>query len=841
MRTLKNFPLCAIILGFLLFTFTHSLSAQNSSKKIKIRVQEKALSVVLKNLNEAYDISFSYNEAVLQNCEVSLRATFKKPEKAIQHLLKKARCKLSYKMVDGVFIIYEKAPLSNPVIDNTNTSGQFKGQVLDRVSGETLPFAAIQINDRGLTTDQNGRFVFIPKDSSKLNIKISHLGYYTLDTICTLNKYHYLQLSPKVIGLKTFEINAEQLLLDNQLIQLNAGLNKLNHQVATFLPGNSDNSLFNLLRLQPGVLATGEENKDYIVWGSYSGQTEVVFDGITLFNTNSFYDDLGTVNPLVIKDIEVHKGGYNVDIGDRVGGFVNITSKDGDKENNFFKINANNQTINGMGNLATAKNGVVQMSMRTTHYNLLSWEKFQKKRNLESSARLTDTYLKYSKTTRKGDNYSVSLLVNLTAHNELVENKNDNTDYDLGLSQIAMQNGASFFYGKKWHKGGFSNFQLSYSNLYKNSNNNSLRDYNGDGNSVWYDYYGYDDAAIKTNISEFAAKLDHYFPTTTIHRLQAGISAIYNQVNFININSNKNFKNKQKEVNRLNIYIKDNINLYNFLTIEPGVKLSIPSNTTKPYVQPRVNAVINAHKNFKLNAAYGWYSQLIVQNIYLDSQENSIPFWDITDDEDLPVLHGQHYLAGFVFQKKNFLFKTEAYHKTIHNLTRYKINSSSYYSFVGDARTSGLDFYAEQSIGKQKFWLAYTLSKTEERFDYLDSFGESYSPAPHDQLHEIKGAALFNFNPYYFSINYVHGSGIPNTSLGDFVKIKKTIPYSRLDIAFLYQFKIKKTALESGASITNLLNHYNVRYNNFSITKDSKVVYAQASPFTPTIFMNVTF
>ena len=60
-----------------------------------------------------------------------------------------------------------------------------------------------------------------------------------------------------------------------------------------------------------------------------------------------------------------------------------------------------------------------------------------------------------------------------------------------------------------------------------------------------------------------------------------------------------------------------------------------------------------------------------------------------------------------------------------------------------------------------------------------------------------------------------------------------------LSAAFLYKFNSKKIKSEVGISILNLLNHENVRYNNFSSFPDSESAYSPATPFTPLLFLNI--
>ena len=85
----------------------------------------------------------------------------------------------------------------------------------------------------------------------------------------------------------------------------------------------------------------------------------------------------------------------------------------------------------------------------------------------------------------------------------------------------------------------------------------------------------------------------------------------------------------------------------------------------------------------------------------------------------------------------------------------------------------------------------------------------------------------------------MYGSGLINSE--QLSASNKIIPYNRFDVALLYRFKAKKYKLETGVSILNVFNTFNVRYNNFSSFPNGETVYQQALPFTPTLMLKLGF
>ena len=227
--------------------------------------------------------------------------------------------------------------------------------------------------DVATITDLAGSFSYSTDEDSVFSVQISHLGYYIVDTVLPAAHDLKLLLTPSVIGLTEVEIVNKYPEMAMQIGE-QAGLMKLNNKIASFLPGYGDNSVFNLLRLQPGILASGEQTNELIIWGSYAGQSKVVFDGFTVYGLKNFNDNISSFNPLITKDIEVHKGGYDAKYGDRVGGIVNITGKNGNMLKPSFVFNINNMTISGLVEIPLFKTGSLVLSFRHTYYNLYDSE-----------------------------------------------------------------------------------------------------------------------------------------------------------------------------------------------------------------------------------------------------------------------------------------------------------------------------------------------------------------------------------------------------------------------------------------------------------------------------------
>ena len=120
-----------------------------------------------------------------------------------------------------------------------------------------------------------------------------------------------------------------------------------------------------------------------------------------------------------------------------------------------------------------------------------------------------------------------------------------------------------------------------------------------------------------------------------------------------------------------------------------------------------------------------------------------------------------------------------------------------------------------------------------------------YHPAPQHQKHELKVAAIFNYKSFYFSANYVYGSGFERFNIETESGVKLDQPYNRADASVVYKFKPGKVKAEAGVSILNIFNTDNIKFSNLTVTSADDLslvgVYADAVPFTPTLFFKVEF
>ena len=785
---------------------------------------------------------FSFDDKQLSQYFFTVNKSFPSVEKALDFLLKEIP--FAWDKREDVFIIY---PFERDIFKKKYI---ISGRVVDKINAETLPFSHIQINNHRMISDVGGNFSYISESDSLFRVKVSHLGYYIVDTILSAKTNISIGLMPARIDLDEVTVNGS--VVERTIrIESAPGTMRLNHKIANFLPGNGDNSVFNLLRLQPGVLAAGEQSKDLIIWGSYDGHSQVLFDGITIFGLKNFNDNISSVNPYMAKDIKIMKGGFSSEYGDRVGGIVDITGVDGSVSDPSLNLNINNTTVNAMVSIPLFKKSSLIMAFRQTYYNLYDTESLNiygsRSNSNNSSVNIYPDYnfrdfnVKYSGKINNGDSYHLSVFTGKDRFSYSYDEKRGRRLLKTSEDENNSQLGASVFYGKRWDNGNNSNFSFSYSGL-KSKLNNYL---NITRESIIFDRIVtlVDDIIITNNeIEEYNARFDNRFSSYKRNDIEVGAGLVSNNVLLRKDSLSHNLSKLDNNDFVYNTYINDNITLGPHFSLKPGLRMDYSVNLNRAYIQPRISALFKINDRLNFNSSWGIYNQFIAKSSVLDEVGNYNYIWTICDNKEIPVLKSRHFVVGGAYESNGFTFSVDGFIKYTDGLTRFVRIRRDESIYRGKGKSSGLDFFIKKDYNGHSAWISYTLSKTEEYFSYFKA--NSYERALHDQRHELKFAALVNIKSFYISANYVFGSGFPDPypDSGEDTQDKL---YSRMDASLIYKFFTRNFRLEAGVSVLNIFNHENIKYSNFiSIPEEqtsSVKIHTEAVPFTPVLFLNFSY
>jgi len=814
-------------------------------QEIRLEFEDEPLNIVLTWVRDSYNIELSFDDRELSKYIISVNDSFISYDELLTYLLKDTG--YDYEKTGGTYLIF---PVITEVIKPEKRKYILTGRVVDRYTSEALPFSHVSINEKWMVTDFKGNFSCSSESDSIFLLRISYLGYYILDTTLIDGKNHIIKLQPSNIEIKEVVVKHYQV---EKSIQAGSGpgILRLNHQVSSYLPGNGDNSVFNLLRLQPGILAAGEQSADMIIWGSYEGHSQVRFDGFTIFGLRNYNDNISSVNPYITKDIRVMKGGYGPEYGERVGGIVDITGIDGNRNKPELKLSINNMTLNGVASMPLFNKASVVVGFRHTYYDLYNSTNLNllstKSRNSKSGGNVDvnvypdyifrDMNMKISGTGNNGDNYYLSLFNGADNFSYSVEEEQMNQYLYNDAYEKNIQQGGALFYGKKWRTGGVSNFTLAYSSL-ENQSNEIRQLIRGQNDRVIYDM----DRDIYSDIREIKVSVNNIMRAGEKHKIEFGAGIIKDWIIYREDSMKTEYIRMDNSILIPNGYFNSNITVLKNISLKAGARFDYTAAQEKLYVQPRVSATLRINERIKLNTAWGIYNQFITRSSVIDDNGNYNYFWVVCDNIEIPVLESQHFVVGASLSLNNFLLSMDAYYKMTDGITRYVQTLTERTIYRGDSRSKGIDVLLKKDYKGHSAWVSYSLSRTEEYFPYF--IDDDYHRALHDQRHELKMAAILNLKPLYISANYVYGSGFPDPA-EVYAEQSTGFDYSRLDLALVFKFSRNKYNIDAGLSVLNVFNRENIKYSNFvripSEDQETIDLHAEAVPRTLTLFLNLSF
>lgn len=801
----------------LIITLTGTIAA--FSQELHLAVKDKPLNDVLRGLS----VEISFDDNALSKYKVSVNKTFKSPQAALDFLLKDKPFR--FENMNGVYVITtyieKKEP---PLVVEAKKYYTFSGMIKDAENGENLPYAYITTPEGIISTDEAGFFSFKTERKGRLRVQAQYLGYQVQDTIVSpgLNE---IGLQPIIYTMDEVIVSPSPATMFMQSGN-NAGEIRINHQVAKYLPGSIDNTVFNLMRMMPGVRASGEPSEDMIVWGSNMGESKITYDGYTLFGIKNYNDHTGSINPYMVKDIRIMKGGYGSNQGERIGAITEITGIDGDFSSPSVKASISNYTMNLFASVPLTKKLNISAAYRQTFYNLYNNENVDFSNNGNSPLNISNVYIKpdyhfndanvkLSGKAFQDDSYYISLY---GANDRFKYSVKQPEEYDLNASEKNRQYGGGASYKRVWENGSSTKIMVTFSRLTSLLDNLSIV---GNKKPTTEDV-----SHLDNEVQEYSIKLNHDFSIGTRNKIQIGGEWQQYRVSLNDLCG---------ELEKPTVYITDNI-LLGKLSLNAGVRVDMPLDK-KVHVQPRLSGRYKISEELTATASWGLYNQFLTRTAYEYDESGVQTVWSMADSTFTKAMHTT---AGIAYSKNGFLVSLEGYYKKTKN-GQYFLDNTVYKI---DNTILGADLYAKKQIKNHTLYGSYSINNLRK---------------PQNELsHEIKVGGIGAFDPFYFSLSYVYGTGFAYISTGGHGHGQgneegqhgsehehtdsSDESYSRFDIGVTYRKQIKRIKLQAGVSLLNVFDTKNIKYNyRVSGQNTATNIFTKATPFTPTVFFEIIF
>ena len=743
------------------------------------------------------------------------------------------------------------------------------GTVTDISSNETLIGVNILFPEisNGVSTNSYG-FYSITLPEGVYQIRVSYLGYAELTETINLNQDirqdFKLTISTESLEEVIIEENVERLQIRDPQMSVNALSVETIKRIPVVL-GEAD--VIKSLLLLPGVTNAGEAASGFNVRGGAVDQNLILLDEAIIFNTSHLFGLFSVFNPDAIKDLKLYKGGIPARFGGRVSSVLDIYQKEGNSKQ--FKANG------GLGLIASRlllegpikkDVGAFLIGGRSSYANLflplfdidnrVSFFDLNTKINYK----INDNNSVYLSGYFGRDNFSISdSFTNSYGNavgnfrwthlfsNQLFSNLSIiYSDYFYGLDLD--------FVGFDWDSG-ITNANLKY----------DLKHYINDKFKVNYGvnniYYAFNPGKIKPNSSE-SGIIEEQLTKNFANEFAAYIDIEHNITDQLNLQYGVRWSNFMRlGQDEVNVYVDDNPVIFDpFLLIYRGAEINNVDTSfsrgdklaTFNTFEPRFSLSFAFNDNTSIKASYAHLAQYI-HLLSNTSSPTPLDVWTPSGQFVDPQISDQYALGFFKnFKNGDYTLETEAFYKNIDNRIDYidgadLIANDAIEQVIlnGEARAYGFEVLLRKNEGKLTGWIAYTLSKSEQRTPGRNAsetginLGQWYN-TPYDKTHDISVNTNYELNEHWrFGANFIYQTGQPtNFPIGQFEFQGIVIPtygfrnqqrlpdFHRIDVSATLtpkNSKNRKWQSEWVFSIYNLYARQNAASINFRQNTETRV------------------
>ena len=735
------------------------------------------------------------------------------------------------------------------------------GTISEVSSNETLIGVTVAIPElkTGVTTNEYG-FYSITLPQGTYTVLISYLGFEDITQQITLteNRRKDFLLSEEAEQLEEVVVTENVEKMDIRKPQMS--VNTLSVGTIKKIPvilGEAD--VIKSILLLPGVTNAGEGASGFNVRGGAADQNLILLDEAIIFNSSHLFGFFSVFNPDAIKDVKLYKGGIPARYGGRVSSVLDIFQKEGNSKE--FKMNG------GIGAVASRlllegpikKDKAAFLIGGRASYAHLFLPLF----DVDNTAYFYDLNTKFNYRLNEKNNIFLSgyfgrdvFGINdsfVNTYGNAVGNFRWNHLFSDKLFSNLSLIYSDYYYGLKldfvgfnWNSG-IRNFNLKYdlkhyatdklqinygiNNVYYQFNPGKIEPSNSESGII-------EEQLIEKYADEFAAYVDFE------HRLSENLSVGYGLrfSHFMRLGQDE-----------LNVYANNNPVTYDpFLLIyqeaDPIDVINPGRGTTLSHFsnfEPRVSLSYTLNQSSSIKASY----TRLAQYLHLLSNTSSptpLDVWTPSGPFTKPQLLDQYAFGYFKnINDGDFSLETEVFYKDVQNRIDYidganliANNAIEQVILNGEARAYGLEFLLRKNEGKLQGWLAYTLSKSEQRTPgrapVIDNgrsnvetginFGNWYN-TPYDKTHDISLFISYDLtDKWSFSGNFTYQTGQPtNYPVGQFEFQDLTVPYyglrnsqrlpayNRLDLSATLKPKKNKNRKLKGEWVFSLYNVYNRR------------------------------
>ena len=667
------------------------------------------------------------------------------------------------------------------------------GTLSDKVDGEILIGATIQLKGTGIGTVSNEYgFYSLTAPSGNYTLIYSYLGYSDITQDIQLDKDIKLNVE---LGEDAAQLN-EVVVIAEDASRVNIetpqmSVNKLSTEVIKQIPAvMGEVDVIKSIQLLPGVTSAGEGASGFNVRGGAEDQNLILLDEAIIYNSSHLFGFFSVFNADAIKDVKLYKGGIPARFGGRASSILDIRQRDGNRkgfnltggigsissrltvEGPTFK-DKGSFLVSGRATYAnlflpifgiTDKVGFYDINFKTNYNidenNRIFISGYYGQDNFDLANTFVNTYGNISGNLRWNHVFSDKLFSNLS----LIYSK---YNYALDITS----------FGLDWDSD-IENYNLKYDLVYY-INEKLKFDFGVSG--IQYDFNpGFvrpltEDAAIIPNKLDNKRAIETAAYVSAEHKITSRLTAQYGlrYSDFRRLGT----QSIQEYANDMPVIYNEELGIYE--RAEPIGATDFGKNEeikTFGNFEPRLALSYKLDNSSSVKASYNHMAQYL-HLISNTSSATPLDVWAPSGKYIDPQLASQYAIGYFKnFRNNNYSLEAEAYYKTIEGRVDYidgadliAQNTIETEILQGEARAYGLELLLRKNKGQLTGWLAYTLSRSEQRTPGGIAGGPGindgnwYNTA-YDRTHDLSLTGNYNLNDKWsFGANFAFQTGRPVT------------------------------------------------------------------------------
>ncbi len=626
--------------------------------------------------------------------------------------------------------------------------GSLSGYVKDKDSKETLISATVYVKGTkfGAYSNKLGFYTVRDIPPGKYEIVVSSVGYSKITKEFTIKSgksiRHDFLLEQTEIFSESVRVTA-----DREVERREITVSKINVPISQLkeirIGGESD--VFRSLQMLPGVLSSSQISSGLYVRGGSPDQNLVLIDGAAVYNPSHLFGFISTFNSEAIKDVELIKGAYHAEYGGRLSSVLNLTQKDGNREE--FAGQMSIGTISSKLSLeGPVGNGSWFVGGRRTYLELIT-AMIEDEDSPFPDFNFYDLNAKITQDLTDDDKLMLSGF--MSADHMAFARKGMEMGLDIGNY---MLNGR---YTHIFDESLFLTANFSFSEYF-----NKFA-----GDNVGYQFL------IDNRIVDYTSKLTlEWFASNDLTVKFGGEVSKYKFEYLQDFTGDTDAEKENGDGGFLDMTVRDynysgfaqaNWNFADFYSVQGGIRSSYFEEAGEFVVEPRLAFKWNFQTDMSLKLAYGIYHQ----NLKLATQPD-FSFFDtwLPTDQTIALSKATHYIVSLETKPiDGYDLNFDIYYKKMENineLNRYSIEGDEVKDvfFTGEGDSYGAEVFLQKKYGAFTGWFGYGLGYINRTFQEIND-GKSFNPK-YDRRHDFKLVGQYTLNKKWtFGAQFTYQTG----------------------------------------------------------------------------------